>query len=171
MTDLALVPRRIETRYDGYCLGVDFGSDATILAINGFTRLVWRKGSPFNLMPGCHGGGCMTYNVAQLQINRYKREAGGRVGFDTSREVFKGGRLSKARLLAAKDAIDAALGDGVAEQLNPKETLLCGPDSIGEYLEEYARRVEARRKKDEEWAREFMAKANAAEKTFDGCLL
>lgn len=132
-----LVDRIIDTRVDFYSFGVDYGCDASVLAIKGLYRLVWTKSSTYNSMPGCHGGGCVNYVSTQLTIRRFTLDKTGRPRPDVGPrkdDLFSGGRLSKTRLLTVSDWIDAEFGDGITARLDPLKTLVIGEDVIGDWF-------------------------------------
>lgn len=144
-----LVARIIDTRMDFYSFGVDYGCDASVLAIKGLSRLVWTKSSTYNSMPGCHSGGCVNYVSTKLTIRRFTLDKSGLPRPDVGSrkdDLFSGGRLSKARLLTFANQIDAEFGEGVTVRLDPLKTLVIGEDVVGDWFTfEYVRREASRR--------------------------
>lgn len=137
-TSITTVPKVMDTRIAMYGLGVDVGSDATVLAISGLKRLVWAK--PHFSMIGIPGvAGNRMHSATTLEIRAFKKVKSGDARPDFLQwhfavDVFAGGRLSIARLIGHRDLIDTHFGLGTTEQLRLGWTVVIGADEVGCYM-------------------------------------
>lgn len=156
--------QQIDTRIHGYLFGVDFSSDARVLAISENARLVWQSGFQHYLGIG-HGHKRVP---ASLVIRTFAWQDD-RPRFVSAITLAEGGRLTKQRLLALREAIDGRFGIGAAEQLEPCGTRVFGEDGIGAWVA--AKQAEAPYVSPT--TRALMAGLDAltGTRTFDGMLL
>lgn len=131
-----VIDRIVDTRVAMYHLGVDYGSDANVLLVNGLLRLVWAKGT--KTLIGIRGLGTLDAPCT-LQIRAFKRDRNGDVVYDGSRgrdDILVGGRLSKSRLQEVRDVIDQYFGVGATDLLDPRKTVLMdGRDELTEWID------------------------------------
>ena len=120
--------QRVDPRGLFLSTGCDFKCDARVLVVRHGERLVWAR-------PCCGNGGARSPRLHTLEIRAFRFEADGRPAFQCGIQVCAGGWLSKERLMLHRPTIDAHFGDGVAESLDPRTTVLVGGDDpVFDYL-------------------------------------
>ena len=92
--------------------GVDYGRDGKVLAVRGHLSLVWQPG-------GCYWSGMngTLYAPTTLSIRGIP---GQRIGST----LHEGGRLSKALIALNSTAINRIFGEGCAQSISTKKTLI-----------------------------------------------
>ena len=126
----------IDTRIAFTRCGVDYGSDARVLLVKGLCRLVWAKATKTLIgIRGCgHVSRPCTLELREFQLN------GEQLSPKSSETLLSGGRLSRARLLAIADKIDAVFGEGVTAALDYRQTTILDTDEVGVWMEQQAKR-------------------------------
>lgn len=155
----------IDTRIAFSRCGVDYGSDARVLLVKGFFRLVWAKAT--KTLIGIRGCG-HTSSPCTLELREFRHD-GERLVQCGSETLLSGGRLSRARLLSLSDKIDAVFGDGVTALLDYKQTSILGVDEVGAWMAAQAQKEdEYRRQNALKWKKQIDELPNM---TFDGIKL
>lgn len=111
--------------------GIDYGSDARVLLVQGYVRLVWTKAS--STLIGIRGCGHVSH-PCQLELREFKLE-NGQLRPYRSTTLLSGGRLSRARLESIAAQLDSVFGAGTAAKLNYRETTVLGGDLVHAWLD------------------------------------